>query len=74
MTDIVKNATQNPVTGDRLVSKASNQKYRDNWELAFGKKPPSKIPEWDATLEYKEGDKVMYNGKEVTMTRGTHNV
>tara|TARA_R100001039_G_C1854840_1_gene117891 strand:- start:36110 stop:36268 length:159 start_codon:yes stop_codon:yes gene_type:complete len=39
MTDIVKNATQNPVTGDRLVSKASNQKYRDNWDAIFKKKP-----------------------------------
>ncbi len=38
MTDIVKNATQNPVTGDRLVSKASNQKYRDNWDAIFGNK------------------------------------
>lgn len=41
MTDIVKNATQNPVTGDRLVSKAPNQKYRDNWEKAFGSKKKS---------------------------------
>lgn len=70
MTDIVKNATQNPVTGDRLVSKAPNQKYRDRFEMAFGKKSSPKIPDWDESFEYQEGDKVMYNGKEVTIGKG----
>jgi len=48
MTDIVKNATQNPVTGDRLVSKASNQKYRDNWDAIFGKKDKESATEEDS--------------------------
>lgn len=29
----------NDVTGDNLVSKASNANYRDNYDATFGKKP-----------------------------------
>lgn len=28
-------ATKNDVTGDKLQSKTSNKKYRDNWDLIF---------------------------------------
>lgn len=31
-------ATRNDVTGDAIVSRPSNNKYADGWELAFGKK------------------------------------
>lgn len=31
-------ATTNDITGDKLVSKASNDAYRDNWDAIFGKK------------------------------------
>jgi hypothetical protein len=27
--------TKNDVTGDKLQSKTSNKKYRDNWDLIF---------------------------------------
>jgi hypothetical protein len=27
--------TKNDVTGDKLQSKTSNKKYRDNWDLVF---------------------------------------
>lgn len=30
--------TKNDVTGDRIVSKSSNAKYAEGWELIFGKK------------------------------------
>jgi hypothetical protein len=32
-----KTAT-NDITGDSINSKSSNQKYRDNWDIIFGKK------------------------------------
>jgi hypothetical protein len=32
-------ATKNPITGDSLISKASNQKFRDNYDAIFKKKP-----------------------------------
>jgi hypothetical protein len=31
-------ATRNDVTGDAIVSRASNQKYSDGWDRIFGKK------------------------------------
>ena len=31
-------AARNDVTGDKIRSKVNNQAFRDNWELAFGKK------------------------------------
>lgn len=34
-------ASRNDVTGDAIVSRASNSKYADGWELAFGKKNKS---------------------------------
>lgn len=30
--------TRNDITGDNIASKTSNDKFRDGWELAFGKK------------------------------------
>lgn len=29
---------KNDITGDNIQSKASNQKFRDNWDQIFGKK------------------------------------
>lgn len=33
-----KMAARNDITGDNIASKTSNDKFRDGWELAFGKK------------------------------------
>ena len=33
-----KMAARNDITGDNISSKTSNDKFRDGWELAFGKK------------------------------------
>lgn len=30
--------SKNDITGDNIQSKASNQKFRDNWDQIFGKK------------------------------------
>jgi len=30
--------TKNDVTGDRLITKASSNAYRDNWDKIFGNK------------------------------------
>lgn len=35
-------AATNDVTGDRLVSKANNKDYRDNYDKIFGKKDADK--------------------------------
>jgi hypothetical protein len=37
--------TTNDITGDSLVSKKSNENYRDGWDRIFGKKAPeAKLP------------------------------
>lgn len=33
-----KMAARNDITGDNIASKTSNDRFRDGWELAFGKK------------------------------------
>ncbi len=40
---------KNDVTGDSIQSKSSSQRYRDNWEKIFGKKPSK-----DLTTKRKE--------------------
>ena len=35
-------ASHNPITGDALVSKRSNENYRDNYDKIFGKKTVDK--------------------------------
>lgn len=43
--------SKNDITGDNIQSKLSNQKYRDNWDLIFGKKNEQiKEVSEDATL------------------------
>jgi hypothetical protein len=36
-------ATHNDITGDALITKASNDNYRNNYDLIFGKKKPKEI-------------------------------
>ena len=38
-------ATRNDITGDALVSKRSNENYRNNYDLIFGKKKNVQKPE-----------------------------
>jgi len=35
-------ASRNDITGDSIQTKSSSQAYRDNWDLAFGKKEVKK--------------------------------
>jgi len=39
-------ATHNDITGDALITKASNENYRNNYDLIFGKKnkKPESVP------------------------------
>jgi len=30
--------SKNPITGDEIKSKSNTEKYRDGWDLIFGKK------------------------------------
>ena len=49
--------TKNDITGDSLISKTSNDAYRDGWERIFGNKSPSLIPSAEShvgTSERKE--------------------
>lgn len=32
---------KNDVTGDRIISRSSSERYRENWERIFGKKTSS---------------------------------
>ncbi len=41
---------KNDVTGDALRSRPTTEKYRDNWDLIFGKKPKQS----DAVRDNKE--------------------
>lgn len=38
MSDEKNKVAKNDITGDKLQSKSPNQKYRDNWDIIFGKK------------------------------------
>lgn len=35
-------ATKNDITGDALITKVSNENYRNNYDLIFGKKDQKK--------------------------------
>lgn len=35
---------KNNITGDKLISKPSSEKYRANWEKIFSNKKPKRIP------------------------------
>lgn len=35
---------KNNITGDKLISKPSSNKYRSNWDKIFSKKKPKRIP------------------------------
>lgn len=34
----------NDITGDKLVTSVTNDKYREGWDLIFGKKKPAPAP------------------------------
>ena len=35
---------KNNITGDKLISKPSSDKYRENWDKIFSNKKPKRIP------------------------------
>ena len=39
-TDVAKTSkvAVNDITGDSIITKSSNEKYRENWDTIFGKK------------------------------------
>lgn len=49
----------NDITGDKLITGVSNEKYRQGWDLIFGKKPapaPSPAPAPAPAPQYPETD------------------
>ena len=38
-------ATTNDITGDKITSKTNTDKYRENWDRIFGKKPVPEVLE-----------------------------
>lgn len=47
-------ASHNDITGDALVSKRSNENYRNNYDLIFGKKKREQLPEQEAAGDSEE--------------------
>lgn len=51
--------TRNDITGDRLVSKASTEDFRNNYDLIFKKKPKTS-EEQEAIVEMTKLQKELY--------------
>ena len=51
--------TRNDITGDRLVSKASTEDFRNNYDLIFKKKPKTS-EEQEAIIEMTKLQKELY--------------
>lgn len=45
-------ATTNPITGDKLITKSTNDNYRDNYDKIFGKK--KNVPQQEAAGDCEE--------------------
>lgn len=46
-------ATTNEITGDKLITKTTNDNYRDNYDRIFGKKN-GKLPQQEASGDCEE--------------------
>ena len=55
-------ATHNDITGDRLVSKAQTEDYRNNYDLIFKKKPKTQ-EEQEAIVALTQLNKELYEKK-----------
>jgi len=50
-------STKNDITGDSLVSKASNEAYRNNFDNIFGKKKEQQtVNEYDDEHDHEDGE------------------
>ena len=49
-------AARNDITGDSLITKASSDAYRDNWDRIFGKKKPQEEGEESDEKQAHDGD------------------
>lgn len=36
--ELIPSSNQNPITGDHMITKASNETYRNGWDRIFGEK------------------------------------
>jgi hypothetical protein len=43
----MKKTARNDVTGDWLQSKPNNEQFEKNWDLIFGKKKKTVLPEYE---------------------------
>ena len=42
--ELIPSSNQNPITGDHMITKASNETYRNGWDRIFGEKKAQKDP------------------------------
>jgi hypothetical protein len=68
---------KNDVTGDAIQTKGVSNAYRDNYDLAFGKKKKTDAEQFDEAImknEYYEDHTDGYKGKQPEGTQSEHNV
>lgn len=57
----IPSSSQNPITGDHIITKASSKAYRNGYDRIFGKKKEEKPPNID---ESNNGSKGYYDWSE----------
>ena len=48
--ELIPSSNQNPITGDHMITKASNETYRNGWDRIFGEKKAQKEPNTDLNV------------------------
>ena len=52
---LTPSSNQNPITGDHMITKASNETYRTGWDRIFGEKKAQKEPNIDESNDSCKG-------------------
>ena len=52
---LTPSSNQNPITGDHMITKASNETYRNGWDRIFGEKKAQKEPNIDESNDSCKG-------------------
>jgi len=68
--ELIPSSNQNPITGDHMITKASNETYRNGWDRIFGEKKTQKEPNTessdlnDGSSDLNDGSNGYYDGAE----------
>jgi hypothetical protein len=63
----IPSSSQNPITGDHIITKASSKAYRNGYDRIFGKKKEQNPPNIDLNVESSDlnvGSKAYYDWSE----------